>query len=86
MPFILPEASPGRPLVYQIVVQGPLDDSWANWFSGVSITHTYQRDGTPVTVLTGPIADQAALRGLLTSLWNLNLAVLSVNPIPSDGG
>jgi hypothetical protein len=38
-----------------------------------------QHDGRPVTTLTGELPDQSALRGLLAKLWNLNLALISVN-------
>jgi len=36
-------------------------------------------DGQPITTLTGPVADQAALRGILNKLWDLNLTLLGVN-------
>jgi RNA binding exosome subunit len=35
-------------------------------------------DGNPITVLTGRLPDQAALRGILTRLWDLNLTLISV--------
>jgi hypothetical protein len=70
---------------YQIEVQGRLDDSWAAWFDGMALTRTHARDGTPVVVLTGPVADQAALRGLLSRLWDLNLTILALRRVtPPD--
>lgn len=70
---------------YQIEVQGRLDDSWAAWLDGMALTRTHARDGTPIVVLTGPVADQAALRGLLSRLWDLNLTVIAVRRIaPPD--
>jgi hypothetical protein len=36
-------------------------------------------DGAAVTVLSGPVVDQAALRGILNTLWDLNLTLISVN-------
>ena len=41
-----------------------------------------------VTTLTGPVVDQAVLRGMLTRIWDLNLALLSVNTVDAaiDGG
>ena len=62
--------------VYQIKVQGQLDKSWSGWFSGMTVTS----DGD-ITALTGPVADQSALRGILTKLWDLNLALISVTRI-----
>ena len=63
-------------MVYQIKVQGRLDESWSGWFSGMAIT--FEGD---ITTLTGVVVDQAALRGILSRLWDLNLALISVNPI-----
>ena len=66
--------------IYQIRVEGHLDHHWADWFGGLSLTH--QEDGT--TVLTGPVADQAALYGLLIKMRDLSLPLLSVNRIGPD--
>ena len=62
---------------YQITLEGSLDDCWADWFAGLTMTTTRQRDGD-VTVLTGPVSDQAALRGLLNQIWDFNLAIITV--------
>ena len=59
---------------YEIRVQGRLDDRWAAWFDGVDLSRT--DDGT--TVLRGPVADQAALHGLLHKLRDLGVPLLSV--------
>jgi hypothetical protein len=64
------------PMVYQIKMQGKLDESWSGWFSGMAIT----LDGD-TTTLTGAVADQSALRGILTKLWDLNLDLISVNRV-----
>ena len=62
--------------VYQIKVQGRLDESWSSWFNSMTIA----AEGD-TTTLTGAVVDQAALRGILSRLWDLNLALISVNPI-----
>jgi hypothetical protein len=67
--------------LYLIRMEGQLDKSWSGWFSDLSITYT---DG--VSTLTGPVADQAALRGILTKLWDLNLTLLSVSRIEPGAG
>ena len=64
---------PSGPMTYQIQVQGRLDEGWSDWFSGMTVTFE-----SGVTTLTGPVADQAALRGILTKIWDLNLTLLSV--------
>ena len=65
-----------RSQIYQIKIQGFLDKEWADWFDGFSITH--EPDGT--TMLSGSVADQSALHGLLIRLRNLGLSLISVNP------
>jgi hypothetical protein len=62
--------------VYQIKMQGRLDESWSGWFNDMAIA--FDRD---TTTLTGAVADQSALRGILTKLWDLNLALISVMQI-----
>jgi hypothetical protein len=68
--------------VYRIRVKGHLDNGWSEWFEGLSVT----REGNGTTVLTGPVADQPALHGLLAKIRDLGLPLLSVNCIePSEG-
>ena len=71
------------PATYQIEVQGKLDESWASWLDGMTIARTNVHDGAPVVVLTGPVADQAALRGILSRLWDLALTVVGRRQIDS---
>ena len=59
--------------VYQIRVKGTLDPSWSDWFDGFTITTTDDE-----TELTGLVADQAALHGILTKLNDLGLAIVSM--------
>ena len=73
-----------QPATYQIKVPGHLDESWSDWTGGMTITVESQDDGPPVTTLTGPVADQAALQGLLRRLYSLGLPLLSVICIECD--
>jgi hypothetical protein len=66
------------PRMYRIRVQGNLDPRWSEWLQSMSIVSEQTADGCLSTVLTGPLADQAALRGVLTRLWDLNLDIISV--------
>jgi hypothetical protein len=59
---------------YEIRLAGHLDQRWAAWFDGLTLTH--QNDGT--TVLRGPVVDQAALYGLLQKVRDLGLPLVSV--------
>ena len=63
---------------YQICVQGKLGERWLSWFDDLAIVVEIGGDGTPITILTGAVQDQAGLRGILNQLWDLNLALLSV--------
>ena len=63
---------------YRILLKETLDDTWSDWFGEMAISRNTNRQGRSVTVLTGPVADQAALRGLLNRIWDLNLTLLSV--------
>ena len=63
--------APGR---YEIRLKGHLDPRRAAWFDGLRLTH--ERDG--ITLLSGPVVDQAALHGLLRRVRDLGLPLLSV--------
>ena len=65
----------------EIRVQGHLDPRWTDWLDGMTVSH--QSDGT--TTLTGPLADQAALHGVLNRIRDLALPIVSVLRISPDG-
>ena len=68
--------------VVEIRIKGRIDEQWSGWFEGLTITHTDQGE----TLLTGEVADQAALYGLLAKLRDLGLALVSVEHMGSDPG
>jgi hypothetical protein len=70
-----PQPDPFEPMVYQIRVKGHLDSPWTNWFEGLAITQ--EDDG--ITLLTGPVVDQAALHGLLKKVRDLGMPLVSLN-------
>jgi hypothetical protein len=73
--------------VYEIKVEGHLDERWSDSLSGFALTvEEAGPEKQPATVLRGVVADQAALRGILTTLWDLNLALISLTRLASDGG
>ena len=63
-----------EPGLYEIRVTGHLDDGWTTWFGGLTVT--LEQNGN--TVLTGLVADQAALHGLLRKVRDLGMPLLSV--------
>lgn len=66
--------------IYEIRVKGNLDQRWSRWFDGFTITP--QLDGA--TLLTGPVADQSALHGLLGKVRDLGLPLLSVERLERE--
>jgi hypothetical protein len=64
--------------VYEIRVQGSLDVSWSDRMNGVDIQVQHLPDAAPVTLLTGHFVDQAALAGVLSTLFDLHYPLLSV--------
>jgi hypothetical protein len=67
-----------KPALYRIRVKGLLDDSWSERLGGMAITVEQFSYKKPETVLLGSLRDQAALSGVLNTLYGLNLAVLSI--------
>ncbi len=65
------------PAGYRLRVEGHLDEHWAAWFDGLTLTH--EDDGT--TSLSGVVADQAALHGLLMKVRDLGITLISVEAI-----
>jgi hypothetical protein len=70
---------------YQITVEGKIEASWSDWLSGAQFFAQKDFAGNSLTTLQICLDDQAALRGLLNRLWDLNLCVLSVRRIDLAG-
>jgi len=60
----------------QIRVKGQVDETWKDWFEGMEIYH----DGND-TILSGNIKDEAFLHGVLNLIRDLNLTLISINPL-----
>jgi len=61
----------------EIRVKGQIDERWSAWLEGMTIQHLEPDE----TILTGPVADQAALYGLIAKLRDLGLPLSAVNPV-----
>ena len=72
-------SDPSQPTVYQIRIKGHLGSQWADWFGGMTIT-----EDNGDTLLTGRVADQSALHGVLIKIRNLNLPIVSVNRVKPE--
>jgi hypothetical protein len=70
-----------EPEHYELRVEGHLDEHWSAWFGGLALVR--EPDGT--TTLSGAVADQAELHGLLAKIRDLGACLLSVNPSDPAG-
>ncbi len=66
--------------IYEIHVQGHLDVGWSAWFAGLTITY----DADDNTVLRGPLADEAALHGVLIKVRDLALPLIGLCRVDAD--
>lgn len=73
-------AGPPGPRIYQIRVESHLGAQWADWFDGLTIT----QEPTGETLLSGPVADQAVLYGLLRKVRDLGLSLVSVTRVEPE--
>src|SRR6476619_6083622 len=69
-----PQTDTRHPIVYQIRLKGHMRHQWSDWFGGLSITLEDNGD----TLLIGPVIDQAALYGVLRTVRDLGLPLVSV--------
>ncbi len=65
---------------FELRVRGHLDARWADWFDGLTLT----KAGDGSTVIRGEVVDQAALHGLLQTLRDLGLPLISVTQVEAD--
>jgi hypothetical protein len=74
--------SPGvsllAPAIYRVCIQGILDKNWSDYCGGMAIEHGNDPNHHAVTIMTGRLADQSALVGLLNSLHDMGCPILSV--------
>lgn len=63
---------------YEIRVGAPVPSRWSAWFEGLTVTA--EADGT--TAICGPVADQAALHGLLARVRDVGLPLVSLTRLP----
>ena len=67
--------------VYEIRVQGHLDQRWSAWFDGLTISY----EGEDMTVLRGSLVDEAALHGVLIKVRDLALPLFAVSRVSERG-
>ena len=74
------------PATYCIEVEGHLDERWSARLGGMRISTRKRADQSTVTMLTGRVRDQAELTGVLNSLYELHLPILTVTNLTEDNG
>ena len=67
------------PAVYKIKINGAINESWSERLGGMQINVERSKGSEPVTVLIGQINDQTALSGVLNTLYENHLSIISVN-------
>jgi hypothetical protein len=72
------------PARYRIMVKGGLDASWSDRLGGLRITVSNSEQGEALTLLTGELLDQAALLGVLNTLYNMQHPLISVHHLEMD--
>jgi len=70
---------------YRIVLSGELHESWSGWLGKVDFERKEGGFETCHTILLSEIPDQAALRGLLNRIWDLNLELISLSKAKQGG-
>ena len=69
---------------YEIHMKGHLGERWSLAFEGMEVSAGFSSDGSPITVLTGPVVDQSALYGLVARIRDLGLTLLLVKRLGSE--
>jgi hypothetical protein len=75
-----------KPARYQIKIEGKIRKDWSDWLNGMEISTRKGCQGSQITILVGEVTDQAALRGILCRLWDLNLTIVSVDRLEMNAG
>ena len=72
------------PATYRIEVEGEVPESWFDRLGGMRITTRQRKNQSTVTTLIGRVRDQAELSGVLNTLYELHLPILSVKILAED--
>jgi hypothetical protein len=71
----------GGPATYRVVIQGTVSEEWHRRLGGMEVTTSSPESDQPRTILQGRLRDQAALHGLLETLYALHLPILEVTKV-----
>ena len=71
----------GGPATYRIAIQGVVSENWRRRLGGMDVNTSSPDADEPRTILQGRLRDQAALHGLLDTLYALHLPILEVTKV-----
>jgi hypothetical protein len=80
-----PGASLFEPAMYRICILGTLDKKWSDYYGGMTIENVSDPERYAMTMLTGRLADQSALIGVLNSLHDIGCPILAVECVECFG-
>ena len=69
---------------YRILIRGAVDASWLDRLDGMTVSTTHLADGSAATILSGELVDQSALVGVVNTLHDLGLPLISVERVASE--
>lgn len=78
-------SDPSDSLDCEIHLRGHLDERWSGSFPGLTLTHGVDAGGAPLTILRGPVLDEAALHGVLARVRDLGIPLLAVRRAVEGG-
>ena len=84
MDIYRPSAGLFEPATYRISILGTLDKQWSDYCGGMTIEHQSFLDRYPMTILTGQLTDQAALVGVINSLYDMVCPIISVECVEAE--
>lgn len=64
---------------YKIQILGHISHIWSEYLGGLTIISANSENNRPITILEGVVADQAELLGILNSIYEMHLPLLSVS-------
>jgi hypothetical protein len=73
-----------EPAIYRICIQGTLEKNWSNHCGGMTIEHENDPNHHAMSIMTGRLADQSALVGVLNALHDMGCAILSVERMVAE--
>jgi hypothetical protein len=68
-----------RSIIYEIKIQGRLNEKWSQWFGEILVKSIIPDDSSNDTLMIIAVPDQATLRGVVNKIWDLNLVLIALN-------